>query len=549
MSGTVVENLSNRKLCYILGSLLLAQIVFFLVGALYAPVPSSSMEYEMIKCEDASKGQSGKWFHIRPRQCNIIGDLSAFTPTSFDLREIVFVAQMPHVRDRVQLEYSPWFQFLLGLLQVEVEYSDAFKYVDGATLRLEVRLGYRTLKDAADEWHELIATNITRKLECTIPPNKRSDGNMYDCGVLDLFEMGSNNYPFYLLNIRIPINQTECRFDRNSPNCQIGKITSLRVVTIHQNGGFTLVWLWLKTLLFPAVVATTWWYWNRVEKLARKPLLLEKAIMTLGVSLAILDFPFEWVSLICRVPFMLLLSDIRQGTFYGVLFAFWLIFAGEHLIDDTTRNNIASYRFNLFFIIVASSLLLVYDICERGFQLNNPFYSIWSSETGTMIANVSVYIASLCTVVYFAFLLGKIWKVWVTIRSKREAQLYQNSQNRRLKVEAIIYRFKFLMLLTLVCAALTISSYIMKQYGETQMHSDEPDESLLTHSTSAFFTGTFGMWNIYVLLLLAMYAPSHKVYAGASGWLETLLFMELVRLMDGAYESNAMTTFLKPATD
>ncbi|VDN33867.1 unnamed protein product [Cylicostephanus goldi] len=86
------------------------------------------MEYEMIKCEDASKGQSDKWFHIRPRQCNIIGDLSAFTPTSFDLREIVFVAQMPHVRDRVQLEYSPWFQFLLGLLQVEVEYSDIFKY-------------------------------------------------------------------------------------------------------------------------------------------------------------------------------------------------------------------------------------------------------------------------------------------------------------------------------------------------------------------------------------------------------------------------------------
>ncbi|VDM84203.1 unnamed protein product [Strongylus vulgaris] len=74
--------------------------------------------------------------------------------------------------DRVQLEYSPWFQFLLGLLQVEVEYSDIFKYVDKATLGLEVRLGYRTNKDAADGWHELIATNITRKLECTISSDK-----------------------------------------------------------------------------------------------------------------------------------------------------------------------------------------------------------------------------------------------------------------------------------------------------------------------------------------------------------------------------------------
>nr|CDJ80253.1 Protein of unknown function DUF1171 domain containing protein [Haemonchus contortus] len=544
MVGTVVENLSNRKLLYILGSLLAIQIGFFLIGALYAPVPSSSMEYEMIKCKDESRGESGKWFHIRPRHCDVIGDLSSYTPTSFDLREIVFVAQMPHMRERIQLEYSPWFQFLLGLLQVEVEYSDIFKYVDGALLELEIRMGYRTNTDAADEWHDLIATNITRTLECTIPLDKKSSGHMYDCGVIDLFEMGSNNYPFYLLNVRIPINQTACNANPKSPNCQIGKIANLRVVTIHQNGGFTLIWLWLKTLVFPIVTAAIWWYWNRVDKLARKPVLLEKAIMALGISLAVLDFPLEWVSLILRVPFMLLLGDLRQGAFYGVLFAFWLIFAGEHLIDDTTRNNIASYRFNLFFIAVASSLLLIYDICERGFQLSNPFYSIWSSEAGSVIAKFSVYAASLCTIIYFVFLFGKIWKVWFTIKSKRSAQLYRECENRRLKVESIIYRFKFLMLLTLLCAGLTITCYIMKQYGEAQIHSDDPEDSVLTHSTSAFFTGTFGMWNIYVLLLLAMYAPSHKCYSGV-----TELVDENEGLMDGTYEANPMTTFLKPATD
>ncbi|OZC11800.1 hypothetical protein X798_00981 [Onchocerca flexuosa] len=498
MTGAVIENLSNRKLCYILISLFVALIIFFVLGALCSPQPSSSMEFIM--------------------NCDPIHDLDNYVPQYHDMRDIVFVAQMPHQRDGVSLEYSTWFQFLLGLLEVDIEYDPKFTLAASAALQLEVRLGYKTRTDPPDQWHELIATNTTRMLECNVPDNKL-EGHLYNCASLDLFELGSNPYPFYLINIRLPVNQILCQTKPKAPNCAIGRINDLRVIAIHQNGGFTAIWLFMKTMVSPLVTIAVIWYWKRVVALNRNSYLLEKAIMALGVSLAILDFPLEWISLWFRAPFMLLIGDIRQGLFYAILFSFWLIFTGEHLIDDTSRNNLSSYWQNLTSVLIGSTCFLIYEMAERGMQLLNPFFSIWSSELGSRLAYTSIYTASFCVLCYFGFLSYKIYRVWITIKRKRAAQLYRNSEIRRLKVEAIIYRFKFLMFFTLICAASTIITYIMKQYGEGQMHGDNPSESLLIHSSSAFFTGTFAL---------------HE---------------ETDILVDGEpTESSALTTFMKAAT-
>ena len=79
-----------------------------------------------------------------------------------------------------------------------------------------------------------------------------------------------------------------------------------------------------------------------------------------------------------------------------------------------------------------------------------------------------IYVASICALLYFVFLVYKVGRVWMTIKRKRAAALQMN-RNRRLKFEGVIYRFKFLMLLTLVCAAFTIISYIMKQVRDCSL--------------------------------------------------------------------------------
>ncbi len=93
------------------------------------------MPFLMRKCEDVQLGRSGEWFDFRPKQhCREI-DLGTMEKphrlATGDPREIVFSAQMPHMRDDKVLEYSPWFQMVLGLLSLDVEYSSMTQWTMG----------------------------------------------------------------------------------------------------------------------------------------------------------------------------------------------------------------------------------------------------------------------------------------------------------------------------------------------------------------------------------------------------------------------------------
>lgn len=58
---------------------------------------------------------------------------------------------------------------------------------------------------------------------------------------------------------------------------------------INQNGGFTRVWVSLKTIFFPIVICVLAWYWRRVNMLSRSPALLEYLLLALGAALTFLN--------------------------------------------------------------------------------------------------------------------------------------------------------------------------------------------------------------------------------------------------------------------
>ncbi|XP_017133763.1 protein wntless isoform X2 [Drosophila elegans] len=508
MSGTILENLSGRKLSILVASLLVCQVLCFLLGGLYAPLPAGHVTVLGSLCREDHGRQNDTGFLLYSRGA---GACIPVTPDEVErdsmkmANELVHVFQMPLPRDLRDLDYSRWQQNLIGVLQVEFGYdssSELREPVRELQLTIDMRLAYRNKGDPDNGW-KLYAHGVEhRYLDC-LTSHVGPAETIYSCDMIPLFELGALHHSFYLLNLRFPLDTPR------QTNLQFGHMHDLTLTAIHQNGGFTQIWLLLKTVLFPFVVGIMIWFWRRVHLLQRSPALLEYMLIYLGAALTFLNLPLEYLSLVYEMPYMLLLSDIRQGIFYAMLLSFWLVFAGEHMLiqDSPNKSTIRSrYWKHLSAVVVGCISLFVFDICERGVQLRNPFYSIWTTPLGVKVAMTFIVLAGVSAAIYFLFLCYMIWKVFRNIGDKRTS-LPSMSQARRLHYEGLIYRFKFLMLATLVCAALTVAGFVMGQMAEGQW---DWNENVQIQPTSAFLTGVYGMWNIYIFALLILYAPSHK---------------------------------------
>jgi len=229
----------------------------------------------------------------------------------------------------------------------------------------------------------------------------------------------------------------------------------------------------------------------------------------LGCAITQLNIPLEFLSLWFDIEFMSFLCDLRQGIFHCALLSFWIIFIGEHLLDGIHRSRLSSYYKQLSVVLIAYIALFIFDLSERGIQWFDPFFTIW--EVDSRFALIFIITASIASIGYFMFLCFHIWLAFRNISSK-QSSLPSMSSTRRLLYQGIIYRFKFLLLATLICAASTVVAYIMGQVTEDQWHWEDSTDSFIAplQWTSAMFTTVYALWNCYVITLLILYAPSHK---------------------------------------
>lgn len=191
---------------------------------------------------------------------------------------------MPLPRGGKNLDYSRWQQNLIGVLQTDITFDKKVKLDPHTEMTIDARLAYRNKGDPEDVWHYYASSLEKRNLDCT--PDEEINDYLYTCSTIPLFELGALHHDFYLLNVRLPLDS------ERKMNLNIGNIQDLQLTVIYQNGGFTKVWLTLKTVFFPVIVTIMIWFWRRVHLLQRSPVLLEYMLIYLGSALTFLNRKF-----------------------------------------------------------------------------------------------------------------------------------------------------------------------------------------------------------------------------------------------------------------
>ncbi|KAJ8040350.1 Protein wntless-like [Holothuria leucospilota] len=513
--------------------------------AAFAPKPTNPNKNLATKCIDPTESLLKPFVPWGKGACTRVRDFEEAVQKQIPASSIVFSVRMPHNG----FEMSKLFQFMVGVLTLEIEYDENI-HMEKPTVYLEETYSTENTTGLINYY----LTTVRMKRAIVRGTNMPEPGAQYDCEPLSLFELSSVHHKHYLINIRLPVGEIDLgNGEKKLTNEDIGAIKdvnivkSLRLVILMSMIGITITAITNKRV-FAKYTTFQPFFMIKAPYKKKHGLSVKHAsysrwtIFCLAIVMSFLNFPLEWLTLIFEIPAMLLISDIRQGASYAMLFSFWIIFVGEHMMDQIERNRLGAYWQQILAIGTACCGLLAFDMTERGSQLINPFYSVWNSEQGAKLAMGFIILAGVCVFVYFFSLLFMVFCVFRNLRMKSIA-FNSMPKNRKKYYQALVYRFRFFIIFSLFCAVMTIIFFIMSQVSEIySWHLDDEDGPRI-HYTSGFFTGVYGLWNIYVLAVLFLYSPSHKEEPLLSREMMTMPTIEfpLLSFLRHKRSSNAIT--------
>lgn len=496
MAGAVIENVSSKKLWTGGFIIFILAILGFLLGGMYISAkPNHADENIATECWD-SDGNFEKdiglmpWHPIKAaklptQQCNLLTDE---VRKSVQNEEVVLSLHIPV--NGVTL--TRWFSYLLVLV-----YPELTSAVKPNSTRIHFDAKFYHRNDPNEKWTLGHKKNFSRRYNCEETQfNKFVD---YSCEPMNFIELGSVPHRYYLVNFKLR------KFDEDGIriNDKIGEFSHVNMPVIYQPPEFTKLWLSLQTCVFVSQWFFLVWFTNRIAQLNRPKTLIEKSILGLGIAIQVGNFPVQWLALFMEAPWMLLMSDIRQGLAYMSLFGFWLVFMSEHLLDRAHRDNLKNYAIHLIFVIVCGLSMFILDCIERGWQLKDPFWSVWDTDHGRNAAVAMPIVGGVFGGLYLINLGYIIFKVSYNLFKRQQHFIG------RLHAEGLIIRFQIIIGFTLLCA---IASLVAFYYNEA---TDSPVVINEHHIQvqSAIYTGLYVLWNLYVLSVMLLYAPSHKRYS------------------------------------
>ncbi|XP_065070295.1 protein wntless homolog [Rhopilema esculentum] len=511
MAGVLLESLTRKQLIIFTGVALASVVIFFVLGGTKVSTPATALLHIATPCNSKGKPWGEAWYRRTytdgskevkdanaPCEEVTIGKINS----KIGISDVVFSVHMPHPG----LEFSPYQQFVVVSMNTEIDMEfdakvgpEVFNRTKECTIYYKAKVGYKD--KLSDKWTLYKQTdNEKRPLKCLLTQYRTEGDKMegyYTCEDMHFLEIGSIQHPYYLINMQLKPT-TRC----------FGVLKGLHFVEIHQNGSYTRAWFIAKTVLTPFLIAALIFFFRRIKAQPRAPILLEKLTAGLGLSLLFLVLPIEWLTIAFDMPYMLLLSDLRQGQFYAFLLSFWCIFVGEHILDQQKRGTWRNYKWQLVFVILACLALLIFDLIERGVQLHNPFHTIWKKDNGETAAKGFIIVAAISSILFVLFFFGLVIKVFRHMSVKGNA-LPVMQEARRIYYQGVIYRFRALVTITLMCVIMTVLCFVLDQVneGHWKFIEDNPVNDVVQVSSALHF-GTFGMWNVYVISVLILYSPN-----------------------------------------